>query len=121
MIEIKRTDRLGMVLDKLKQHTYVAVYTANATTVHIPFKGFDSCFFTCTFEHGKLTRMSTGDMIYTGTLEQLVSSTMLSISEFALGDSGYVSMLIHEPEPDDSEHIHIPIYEPNDNCNDDIN
>lgn len=121
MIEIKRTDSLGMVLDKLKQHTYVVVYTANETTVHIPLNGFDSCFFTCTFEHGKLTRMSTWDMIYRGTLEQLVSSIMSSISMCELGDSGYVNMIIHYPESDDSEHMDIPIYEPNDNCNDNNN
>lgn len=122
MIEIKRTDRLGMVLDKLKQHTYVAVYTANATNVHVAVgDGFDSCFFTCTFEHDKLTEMSTGDIMYRGTLEKLVDSTMLSISMCELGDNGYANMVIHYPESDNDGYMDMPIYEPNDNCNDDNN
>ena len=125
MIEIKRTDSLAMVLDKLKQHTYVAVYTANVTNVHVPvggLEGFDSCFFTCTFEHDKLTEMSTGDIMYRGTLGKLVDSIMLSISMCELGDdSGYVNMIIHYPESDNDEHMYMAIYEPNDNCNDDNN
>lgn len=124
MIEIKRTDSLAMVLDKLKQHTYVAIYTANATNVHVAvgdLEGFDSCFFTCTFEHDKLTEMSIGDIMYRGTLEQLVDSIMSSITMCEVGDSGYVNMVIHYPESDNGGYTVMPIYEPNDNCNDDNN